>query len=121
MVEVGDGLCELVCPLLSSALLVSVGLPFIMLADVCAFLVAVLALAAVRFPPVPCSDVGRSKDGTLQGELSLGVRWLTARPGLVALVLTFAVANFVSEFIFQLVPPLILRFARGGVCVCVCL
>eukprot|EP00007_Cunea_sp_BSH-02190019_P000945 CAMPEP_0174230514 /NCGR_PEP_ID=MMETSP0417-20130205/1251_1 /TAXON_ID=242541 /ORGANISM="Mayorella sp, Strain BSH-02190019" /LENGTH=459 /DNA_ID=CAMNT_0015308215 /DNA_START=233 /DNA_END=1612 /DNA_ORIENTATION=- len=111
MVEVGDGLCELVCPLLASALLVSVGLPVIMLIDVCAFLVAVLTLAVVRFPPVPRSADGRASDGSWIGELGLGFRWLATRPGLVALVLTFAVANFVSEFIFQLVPPLILRIA----------
>lgn len=117
LVQLNDGLSLVLAPAIAGALLVTVGLGGILVADMVTFAIAVVTLTAVRFP-----SYERSSDtttGSLWGDVIAGWRWLRERPGLFGLLWIYGGVNFSMSFGNVLYVPLVLAFASeaaaGGV------
>src|SRR5437868_12793657 len=79
------------------------------------FVFSILTLWLVRIPsPAKTGEVGVA-DKSLWREVAYGWRYITSRPGLMALLLFFAATNFFSGFILVLTTPLVLAFASPRV------
>lgn len=115
MVQTGEALSYLVSPFLGGVLLLTINLSGIFFVDCATFLFSILTLWLVRIPsPAKTrehSDAGKS----LWREMAYGWRYITSRPGLMALLLFFAATNFLSGFILVLTTPLVLAFASPSI------
>ncbi|MFH2071296.1 MAG: MFS transporter [Actinomycetota bacterium] len=112
MTQLNDGISLVVGPLIAGALLALSGLGAILLLDIATFLVAVGALAAVRFPRV--ERVPGDERGPLLAEVRSGWRFLRERTGLLWLLWMYATINFVMAFTNVLLIPLILTIGNEG-------
>jgi len=117
LVQANEAIAMVAAPAIAGAMLATVGLGVVLLADVATFLVAVATLAAVRFPPTPKGE--HSATGSLRADVAAGWRYLRDRSGLLWLLATYAGVNFVLTFVNVLLIPLIVSFsseaAAGGV------
>jgi MFS family permease len=113
MVQTGEAIALIVSPALGGVLLVSMGVYGIFLLDFAMKLFATVTLFLVRIPTPPktIEDIKPS----LLSEIGYGWRYITSRPGLLALLVFFAVTNFLSGFIFVLTTPLVLSFSTPSV------
>ncbi len=102
-------------PLFGGVLLSTVGLKAILITDLVTFGVAVVSLLMVHVPRPPASAAGQRGRGTLLAEAAVGWHYIREHPGLLALLLTFAVFNFSSGVVQVLVTPLVLSFASATV------
>ncbi len=108
MLGVSDGINTLFAPITSGALVGIIGISNVILIDVATF---VFALAVMRFLPIPRpaqSAIGKSARGSILTESVWGWRYIVARPGLLGLLLTFAVLNFTNSMCSNLTTPLVL-------------
>ena len=115
MTQIGDAISQLAAPALAGALFVTVGLPVILLIDLATYLVALATLLAVRFPQPEATDEGAAARGSFWHEAAFGWRYIRARPGLLGLLMTFAVLNFLVSTTFALYTPLILGMTTPDV------
>jgi MFS family permease len=76
--------------------------------DFATYLFAVLTLLIVRLPSPERSEAGEEGKGTIWQEAIYGWTYISARAGLLGLLLVFAAFNFVSGLIFPLIMPMIL-------------
>jgi MFS transporter, DHA3 family, macrolide efflux protein len=106
--QLGMALAQLVAPILAGFLILAIKLEGVILIDLSTFMIAVLVLAVVRFPPPPESDVGKSARGSLRQEATFGWRYIWARPGLMAMLMMFAGTNFAFAMVSTLFTPLML-------------
>ena len=111
MVQTGEALGSIASPFIGSALLLSINLHGIFIVNFATFLFSVLTLLLVRVPSPARSGVGKS----LLREAADGWRYVASRPGLMALLIFFAVGNFFSGFILVLTTPMVLAFASASV------
>jgi hypothetical protein len=91
----------------------------VLLVDVATFLFAVVMLGIASTPPfVPGASAAKSTS-TWRTHLLFGWKYIQARPALMALLIFFAVTNFLTGIIIILSTPLVLSFASvrvlGGV------
>ncbi len=113
LVQVSDAVALVSAPAIAGALLATVGLGAVLVADLATFGVAVGTLAAVRFPrPERSSDMSGA---SIWDDVRLGWRYLRARVGLVWLLGLYAGVNFVLAFTNVLVIPLIVSFSSESV------
>lgn len=111
MVQLAGSVALLAGPVLAAAMLTTVGLTAIFVADLATFAVAVGTLVIVRFPePKPAEPAGRGPAALLSQAMQ-GWRFLTERGGLLALLISFAAVNFAFSFQSVLLLPLLLGFA----------
>jgi predicted MFS family arabinose efflux permease len=115
MIQTGDALGFIVSPILGGVLLLTIKLDGIFLVDVATFFFSILTLLIVRIPsPAKISEAGVAGK-SIWREVAFGWRYITSRPGLMALLLFFATTNFLSGFILVLTTPLVLTFASASV------
>lgn len=114
LMQLGMALPSLVGPLLAGALVGAVGIHVILMIDLGTFFFALLTLVAVRFPKVPRSAESAAAKGSLLKEIAFGWAYLRARPGLLALLYTFAGVNFCLGLVQAVLPPMILSFASAA-------
>jgi hypothetical protein len=93
----------------------AIGMGGVLLVDFATFLFAVLTLALVRVPRPPASAAAQAARGTLAREAALGWTFIKARPGLLGLLLYFALSNLVFAMAMVLVVPLVLSFSGPAV------
>jgi len=98
-------------PLLAGALAVSVGILPILALDVTSFVVAITALAIVRFPRTVAAPGSAVRSPIAQ--LGDGWRHMRARPELLALLAFLAMVDVVAGFVDALIAPLVLGFASA--------
>lgn len=98
---------QIAAPLVAGALLALVGLRGVLLIDLVAMAVAVSTLLAARLPAAAIKPEPTERP---EG-IGAGLRYLRGRPGLVNLVVVFALWNFVFAIAGGLVQPLILSFS----------
>lgn len=113
----------LVAPALAGGLMESIGLAGVVMIDFTSFLFAISILLFVRIPRTQASAEGRAGNGTVLKEAIFGWKYIMARPGLVALMALFAIANFITEMTVVLFTPLILSFgttAQLGLAMSLC-
>lgn len=109
--QVGEGLAELLSPLIAGGLYVmhGVGLKGILFIDFGTFIFSTITLLIV---PIPhhrlAAEPEKRKTSALQ-ELRLGWRYIVLRPGLMGLLAYFAMLNFLEEFAYPLAQPLLLE------------
>lgn len=101
----------LVSPLVAGALMSTIGLQGVLLADFVTFLFAILTLMLVRIPRPQTTAEGQAGRGSFLHESAYGWKYITARSGLLALLIFLSIANFLIEMNAVLFTPMILSFA----------
>lgn len=114
MVQLSRSLGQLIAPILGGVLLVRLGLQGVILIDLISFVFAVTTLLLVRFPDVPTSSPSEQQEPWLKASLA-GLRYILQKPGLLALLLYFAMINFLLGGIEVLVTPLVLSITSADV------
>lgn len=114
-VQCGIGIAQIVAPGLAGILLVKAGIGTVLLADASTFLVAIVTLLIVQIPRPAESMEGNRNKGTLWRESAAGWRYLRDRPGLMGLLVLFAMVNFLVAWVNVLYIPLVLSFASPAV------
>src|SRR5690606_33924482 len=87
----------------------------VMLVDAATLLLAISSLLLVRIPRPAISAESAAVQGSLLEEARYGWRYLTARPGLLGLMLFFAITYFFIDMVGVLVTPLVLSFTSATV------
>jgi len=117
LVQANEAVALVAAPVIAGAMLATLGLGAVLLTDVATFLVAVVTLIVVRFPPTPKGEFAAG--GSLRADVVAGWHYLRDRMGLLWLLLIYAGINFVLAFVDVLLVPLIVSFssetAVGGV------
>ncbi|MDH3248330.1 MAG: MFS transporter [Acidimicrobiia bacterium] len=109
MVQLAGSVGGILAPALAAAIVVTAGLGPLFIADAASYVVAVTTLLVVRFPRVEASERrGRGITGLLR-EAGEGLSFITARRGLLILLLSFVMVNFAFAFQGVLTIPLLLN------------
>lgn len=115
MVQIGQAVSQLIAPAMAGALLVTIGLEGVILIDLATFAFAVLTLLVVRIPRPETTAEGAAGRGSLWQEAAFGWKYITARPGLLGLLIFFSVNNFLWGMVTLLLVPMILEIATPDV------
>jgi DHA3 family macrolide efflux protein-like MFS transporter len=115
MLQLGQASAEVVAPILAGLMIATVGLDGVILVDLGTFVFAAATLLLVRIPRPQASAAGRKARGSLLSEAGYGWTFIRARPGLLNLLLYFAMVNLVFSIATVLVTPLVLSFASPRV------
>ncbi|MDF5716321.1 MAG: MFS transporter [Rhizonema sp. NSF051] len=102
----------IIAPALAGVLYVVIGLVGILIIDIMTCVIAVSALLLVRIPQPTTAQAGAQSHANLKQELYFGWHYITARPGLLAMLALVALFWFTLSFGNSLSSPLIL--ARSG-------
>jgi hypothetical protein len=115
MVQTGEAIGQIISPAVGGVLLAVMSLQGIFLISFGAFVFSIATLLSVTFPPlIRYGDITVEKK-SLWREVAVGWSYVTTRPGLLALLIFFAAANFLGGFILVLTTPLVLSFASPAV------
>ena len=110
MVQLGRAIGLIASPALAGFLVAQIEVWGVILIDFATFLFAVLTLLLVRIPRPAPTPAGEAAKGSLWGEIVYGWTYLTARPGLLGLLIIFALTNFLLGAVMVLFTPLVLSF-----------
>ncbi|MDY7095869.1 MAG: MFS transporter [Acidobacteriota bacterium] len=113
LVEMGSAGALLAAPLAAGALIADLGLAGIMLIDIATFVFAVSCLLFVRIPRPPASEEGSKDRGSILREAWTGWTYVSARRGMLGLLLLFTLANFSFGMVQALLTPLVLTFGTA--------
>lgn len=113
MVQFGRAASEILAPAMAGVLVGRIRLEGVIFIDVVTFLFAVGTLLLVRFPRPENLAASPPQRTSLWQDLSLGWRYISARPGLVGLLLFFAVVNFLWGMVGALITPMILNWTSS--------
>ncbi len=108
MVQIGEAISQIIAPGVAGALYVTVGMQGVVLIDFITFAFAVGSLLLVRIPRPAASVEGEQGKGSIWKEAMYGWKYITARPGLLGLLLVFAGTNLFSGIMQPLLAPLVL-------------
>lgn len=111
LVQLGQGIARIIAPLLAATLVARILVPGVMLIDVSTFLFAIVTLVIAHVPQPAGSTPEANSKGSLLREAGYGWVYLVQRPGLLGLLVLFAVANFSIGTVQVLITPLVLSFA----------
>jgi DHA3 family macrolide efflux protein-like MFS transporter len=115
MVQIGQAAAEILAPALAGVLVLTIRVQGILLIDFVTFFFAVATLLFVRFPRPETTTAGQTRRGSLWREASYGWRFITARRGLLGLLVFFAVVKFLWGMVGALIAPMILGFTSADV------
>jgi len=118
MNEAGYAVSQLIAPVVAGVLMGIIGIQGIILIDFATFLFALITLLIVRIPDVAGDDAEEEKKagvGSVLKEALHGWAYIAARPGLLGLMIFFAVSNFFEGIVIVLVTPLALSFTSPAV------
>jgi predicted MFS family arabinose efflux permease len=113
LVQFGQAASEILAPALAGVLMGIIHLQGVILIDVVTFVFAVITLLLVRLPKPEASPQTGPGRVTLWHDLTLGWRYIRARPGLKGLLLFFAVVNFLWGMVGALITPMILGWTSS--------
>jgi MFS transporter, DHA3 family, macrolide efflux protein len=111
VVQAAFATSELISPPLAAILLANIQLQGVIAIDVVTFIFSIITLLFVRFPNPKIIDEGKAKKSSLLQEAAYGWTYIIARPGLLALLVFYAITNFFTGIVSVLVQPLALAFA----------
>ena len=109
MTQMAEAISQLIAPAIAGVLYFTIGVRAVITIDFITFLIAVTTLAIVRVPKPETTDTGEESQGNIFQEARFGFQWILKRPGLLGLLMFFALYNFV----WSIVNPLILPLARS--------
>jgi MFS family permease len=115
LMEFAQAAGQIVSPLLAGLLLITIKLEGVILIDFATFLFAVTTMLLVRIPQPKRVTEESAEQSSLLRDALYGWKYITARPGLLALLLFFAAVYFSAGMIGVLIPPLVLNFADSDV------
>lgn len=116
MMQFGQAASEIVAPILAGLLMVTIDIEGILLVDFASYFIAVGALALVKIPKPEVSEEGAAAAALpFRKRLTYGFTYISARKGLLGLLLFFAMINFVVSLATVLLTPLVLSFANEAV------
>lgn len=113
LVQSAQATAQIAGPLLAGILVTLFSLPGVLLVDFATFLFAVAMLMVVTIPrpaPVAGGAVEAAAGGSLLGEAAEGFHYVRQRPGLLGLLLIFALTNFSFGILAVVITPLVLSF-----------
>jgi DHA3 family macrolide efflux protein-like MFS transporter len=108
MVQSGESVAQILSPAIAGVLLGAIGLRGIIFLDLASFIFALLSLLCVRFAELETTTEEISIKA-LWEELVYGFTYIITRPGLVGILIFFAVINLFTGLISVLFPPLVLE------------
>jgi MFS transporter, DHA3 family, macrolide efflux protein len=115
MVQFAEAVSRLIAPALAGILVVSINLQGVILLDSVTFVFAIATQILVRFPKIKTTIADEEKNKSLLEEAVDGWTYITTRPGLLALLIFFAIKNFLVGTVNVLITPLVLCFASTTV------
>ncbi|HEY0512067.1 MAG TPA: MFS transporter [Thermoanaerobaculia bacterium] len=115
VLETGQAVTTIAAPVIAGALVLMVGISQILIIDFVTFLVAAGTLLLVHIPRPERSAEGDSARGSIWKEAAFGWTFIKERPGLLRLLLFFAVFNLVVSMGGVAVLPMVLGFANEAV------
>jgi len=115
MVQLAQAAAQIISPAVAGGLLGMIGLHGIIMIDFATFLFAVSTLMMVRIPRPVRTTAGAAGEGSILREALYGWRYITARSGLLGLLLLFAAANFSIGIVQVLFTPLVLSFSSTAI------
>lgn len=116
MMQFGQAASEIVAPILAGLMMVTIDIEGVLLIDFVSYFFAVTALALVKIPKPEVSEEGAAAAALPFGKrLAYGFTYISARKGLLGLLLFFAMINFVVSITTVLLTPLVLSFANEAV------
>ena len=113
MVQLGQAASEILAPALAGVLMGVIRLEGVILIDVGTFVFAVLTLLLVRLPRPGVAGASTPEDGSLWKGLSFGWRYISARPGLMGLLVLLAAVDFLWGMVGALITPMILSWTSS--------
>lgn len=116
MGRLSEAISRLLAPIIAGALLLAIGLGWILVIDIATFLFAVLALLVVAIPmPAKSPEEQEQTEGSTWEEVKFGMRYLWKRPGLFNLALIASLRNLFQNFATNLTLPLALMMTNVAV------
>ncbi len=106
---------QILGPILGGVLLGIIELQGVILLDLATLLFAIITLLSVRFPQTSSPTGGEGQKNSLLQEVAYGWSYITARPGLLGLLMFFAISGFLGGTISLLITPLVLSFSSPAV------
>lgn len=110
MNQLAQAMGRLLSPILGGVLLGLIQLSGIFVIDLSSFIFAFITLVLVRFPNHKLTQNPNTNKTSLVAQTLYGFRYLRVRPGLLALLLFFAISNFLVGIVEVLTYPLALSF-----------
>jgi DHA3 family macrolide efflux protein-like MFS transporter len=115
MMQLSEAVGYIVPPALAGFLVVKIEVHGVILIDVATFLFAALTLLLVRIPKPELTTEGKTGKGSVLSEIIFGWSYLTKRPGLLGILIVFALTNFLLGMVMTLFTPMMLSFADADV------
>jgi DHA3 family macrolide efflux protein-like MFS transporter len=115
MAQIGDAIASLAAPASAGAMYVAFGLQPILLIDILTFLFALITLSMVRFPQPEKSKYLSEKKSSFWREAAFGWHYIRQRPGLLHLLIVFALMNFAISITIPLLTPMILEMSSPDI------
>ncbi len=108
LLSVADSASGILAPMIAAILVVTIGIPGIILLDAVSFVLAIITLLAVKIPQPPKTELTKEASGNLLKEALFGFRYIFRSPSLLGLQLTFFFGNLLATFGFIVSTPMIL-------------
>jgi MFS family permease len=115
IMTLGDTSRYLLSPVLGGLLMGIIGVPGVMLIDFATFLFAVTSCLVVRFPRLKTTAAGQAARGSLLREATFGWQYISARPGLLGMLIMQALVNYGTLMTDTLLVPLLLNLGSPKV------
>lgn len=115
LIQLGEGVAQIIAPMLAGVLVINFGLPAVLLMDCLSFWFAVITLLVIRIPDVPRSETGTAPQSSIYRDARFGLSYILSRRGLFGLLMFIMAANFVMGIVQVLLTPLVLTFASVDV------
>jgi MFS family permease len=112
VLETGGAVTTIAAPAIAGFLVYAIGVNKILIIDFFTFLFAAAVLLFIRIPKPEQSVEGASAKGSIWKEMAFGWTFIRERPGLLRLLLFFAVFNLVASMGGVAVMPMVLAFAN---------
>jgi DHA3 family macrolide efflux protein-like MFS transporter len=114
MVQFAQAVGYIASPALAGVLVTKIQVQGVILIDFATFAFAVLTLLLVRIPR-PRPRAAEAKERSLLREIAFGWTYLAARPGLMGILILFAISNFLLGLVMALFTPMVLSFTDADV------
>ncbi|HEU0294010.1 MAG TPA: MFS transporter [Anaerolineales bacterium] len=113
MVQTGASVEGLLAPVLAGLLVGVIGVSGMILIDFVTFFVAVGTLSLIRIPQPEATEERKAQN--ILYDIQQGWKFLSERPGLVALAGYIGLVNVLSTSVLALITPLILSFSNARI------
>jgi len=112
VLETGGAVTTIAAPAIAGFLVYAIGIEKILIVDFVTFLCAATVLLFVTIPKPEQSEEGARAKGSLWKEMAFGWTFIRERPGLLRLLLFFALFNLVASMGGVAVLPMVLAFSN---------